>query len=121
MSTFEKHKELYENFKKDAEKIDLYVGTQVEAYFLAAFHLIETCAAKEMVHINKHQLVRKSLENNKNIFQDKTEDIWRNFQTIENKIRPKFVYGASWRQIDIEEVKVCFKKIEKICLEILVE
>ncbi len=119
MSTYEKHFDLYENFRIDAEKKDLYAGTRVETYFLAAFHLIESCAAQEMVHINKHQLVRKILENNENIFQDKTEDIWRNFQTIENKIRPKFVYGASWRPVDIEEVKKCFKNIEKICLGIL--
>jgi len=116
MSTFEKHYELYENFKLDAEKNDLYAGTRVETYFLAAFHLIEACTALEMVHINKHQLVRKSLENNKHIFQDETEAIWRNFQTIENKIRPKFVYGASWRPVDLDEVKKCFNDIEIICM-----
>ena len=119
MSTFEKHRELYDNFKKDAEKPDLYAGTMVEVYFLAAYHLIEACAAKERVHINKHQLVRRMLEKHNYIFQDETGNIWRNFQTIENKIRPKFVYGASWRPIDIDEVKECFNTIENICLEVL--
>jgi hypothetical protein len=65
----------------------------VEAFFLSAYHLIESCAAYERVHINKHQRVRFILMQNKFIFQDDTETVWMNFQKIENQLRPKFAYG----------------------------
>ena len=38
---------LYKKFKNDAENLDNFEGTRVEAYFLSAYHLIESWAAKE--------------------------------------------------------------------------
>jgi hypothetical protein len=58
------HKEMYNKFKRDAENRGLFDATRAEAYFLAAYHLVEACAAKSRVHIHKHQLVRKRLEEN---------------------------------------------------------
>ncbi len=94
MSDLGAHLELYKKFKKDAENVELFEGTRVEAYFLSAFHLIEACAAKERVHINKHQKVRNILEENEFLFSAETENVWRSFQIIENQLRPKF-HGAS--------------------------
>ena len=108
-------------FKNDAENINNFEGTRVEAYFLSAYHLIESCAAQERVHINKHQHLRSILIKNEFIFKNKTDEIWKNFQKIENQLRPKFTYGFSWTEIDMKNVKTCYKTIEKICLEKLGE
>lgn len=112
---FDTHYTLYENFKKDADKEDNFIGTRVEAYFLAAFHLIESCAAKERVHINKHQKVKICLEENHFIFGDKTGIIWETFQHIENQLRPKFTYGDSGEEKDFMQIKDDFHTIEKLC------
>ena len=121
MGSKENHFKLYEKFKNDAENINNFEGTRVEAYFLSSYHLIESCAAKERVHINKHQHLRSTLTKNEFIFKDNTDKIWRNFQKIENQLRPKFACGFSWNETDMENVKTCFKTIEKICLEKLGE
>jgi hypothetical protein len=93
MGSKDNHFKLYKMFKNDAENINNFEGTRVEAYFLSAYHLIESCAAHERVHINKHQLVRSNLTQNNFIFKENTEIIWMNFQKIENQLRPKFAYG----------------------------
>jgi len=116
MGSKENHFELYKKFKSDAENINNFEGTRVEAYFLSSYHLIESCAAQERVHINKHQHLRSTLTKNDFIFKDNTDEIWRNFQKIENQLRPKFAYGFSWTDIDMQNVKTCYKTIEKICL-----
>lgn len=119
MGSFDDHFTLYKNFKKDAEKKDNYEGTRVEAYFLSAYHLIESCAAKERIHINKHQKVRSVLADNPSIFKGDTETVWRNFQRIENQLRPKFAYALKWTPSDMKIVTENFKEIEDICLRVL--
>jgi len=117
MSDFVVHRDLYKKFKKDAENKTLFEGTRVEAYFLATFHLIEACAAKERIHINKHQNVRRAIEENLFLFGEESESIWRNFQIIENQLRPKFAYSMSWNKEDMEKIIEHLKVIEKICLK----
>jgi len=121
MGSKDNHFKLYEKFKNDAENINNFEGTRAEAYFLSAYHLIEACAAQERVHINKHQHVRSMLTKNEFIFKDNTNEIWMNFQKIENQLRPKFAYGFSWNETDMKNVKICYKTIEKTCLEKLGE
>lgn len=116
MGSKDNHFKLYQKFKTDAENKENFEGTRVEAYFLSAYHLIESCAAQERVHINKHQHVRTTLTNNNFIFNEKTEKVWTNFQKIENQLRPKFTYGFSWTNDDMKKVKSSYKIIEKICL-----
>ena len=94
MSKFENHKKSYLTYKEDAEKEILSIPSRVELYFLSIYHLIEACAAKFHIHINKHQKVRYFLENNLNIYGKNTETVWRLFQDIENKIRPKFAMDS---------------------------
>lgn len=113
MSTYQTHKKLYLKFKEDALKEDLYAGTRVEAYFLSAFHLIEACAAKERVHINKHQKVRSILEKENQIFGEETEKVWKSFQRIENQLRPKFTYSTGWIKEDLREIELEYEKIER--------
>jgi len=54
MGTHNNHMKLYETFKKDAENANNSKQSRVEIYFLSIFHLIEACAAKHNIHINKH-------------------------------------------------------------------
>jgi hypothetical protein len=83
---------------------------------LSAFHLIEACAAKERVHINKHQKVRSILEKEDQVFGNETETVWKLFQKIENQLRPKFAYSAGWDIADLEEVEEAYKQIEEAAL-----
>lgn len=117
MGDFKTHLDLYKKFKKDADNTKLFEGTRVEAYFLAAFHLIESCAAKERIHINKHQNVRMAIEENTFLFGEESESIWRNFQIIENQLRPKFAYSMSWNKEDMGKIIEHFEIIEKVCLK----
>lgn len=121
MGTLETHLKLYRLFKKDANNDKLYAGTQMEAFFLSAFHLIDACAAKNRLHINKHQKVRDDLQRNNFIFGNETEFVWRKFQLIENQLRPKFVYSASWGKADVAAAKNAFNEIETICLKVLAD
>jgi len=121
MSRFENHKKLYLNFKNDAENEVNSKPSRTELYFLSIFHLIECCAAKHRVHINKHQKVRAVLENNSNIFENETENVWRLFQDIENKIRPKFTYGFSGTDDDFNVLKQKYYKLEEICNKVLLD
>ena len=76
MGSKDNHFKLYEKFKNDAENINNFEGTRVEAYFLSAYHLIEACAAQDRVHINKHQHLRSMLTKNEFIYKKSTDEIW---------------------------------------------
>lgn len=105
----------YKRFRLDALRNDISDELRVEAFFLAALHLIDTYAARHNVHIGKHQNVRKELEANDRIFGPKTADVWKAFQELETRIRPKFVYGSRWTAKDFERAKNLFESIEALC------
>ena len=88
--------------------------------FLACYPrnpLIEACAARHNVHIHKHQRVRSILEENPEVFEGKTDAIWRAFQKIENQIRPGQIYGGKMDGKALQKAKKLFEEIEEICLE----
>lgn len=109
----------YKRLRSDALRSEISEELRVEAFFLAAFHLIDACAALHNVHIGKHQNVRKELEANDRIFGLKTADVWKSFQELETRIRPKFVYGSRWTAKDFERAKRVFESIEALCQEAL--
>ena len=119
MATRMDHLAQYEDFKRGSELEANPPQLRVEAAFLASFHLIEACAATRNVHINKHQRVRQELERNPAIFGDRTEEVWLEFQDLETRLRPKFVYGKSWRPQDLDAVFEKAARIERICREVL--
>lgn len=119
MSSFEVHKRKYEMFLKDARNEQNSEPTRIEAFFEAMFHLIETVAAKRRVHINKHKLVRIILEQDKNIFGEATEKVWRAFQEIENQIRPGQAYGGAINGEALKRTMELASTIQKICQECL--
>lgn len=119
MGRLERHRQLYERLKEDGLTKSLHEETATEALFLAAFHLVDACAASKGVHIGKHQRVRAELEANRFIFGDRTEEVWRLFNELERDLRPKFAYGFSWTARDFARVRAVFAALESICLEVL--
>ena len=119
MTTKDAHLAQYRAFKQTADLPGASPQGRVEMLFLAAFHLIDACAARKNVHIDKHQRVRHELEVNPVIFGEMTGDVWSAFQDIETRLRPKFVYGKGWNKQDLEAVLRKFSFIEKACLEVL--
>ncbi|MGQ0796642.1 MAG: hypothetical protein ACT4OI_02065 [Methanobacteriota archaeon] len=109
----------YQDFKKGAELEANPPQLRVEAVFLAVFHLIDACSASHNVHINKHQRVRYEVGRNLTILGDRTEAVWLAFQDIETRLRPKFVYGKSWRPADFKAAFERAARIEEICREVL--
>jgi len=119
MSQQREHLRHYEALRADAYREDNSDELRVEAFFLAAYHLIEACAAKFGVHINKHQMVRDELEANAGIFGEETKKVWSDFQELENRVRPGFVYGASQSKEGFHKAVQLFESIEVSCKEVL--
>ena len=119
MSSEEGHLAQYKDFKKGAEMEENPLQVRVESIFLGIFHLIDACAARKNVHINKHQRVRAELKANPAIFGDRTDEVWKAFQDIETRLRPKFVYGKSWARGDFDAVLEKSGRIEGICKEVM--
>lgn len=118
MSSLETHLEKYLMFRNDAEIQAVSAPLRIEAYFYAAFHLIEAAAATQAVHINKHQKTRKILEENPAVFSGETETVWRAFQEIENQIRPGQVYGGAVNGGKLVKAQELFGRIETAGLRI---
>lgn len=102
-------------FLKDATNERNSEPTRIEAFFEAAFHLIESVVAKYRLHINKHKLVRNVLEQNKEIFGEDAEKIWRAFQEIENQIRPGQAYGGAINGEALERARELVEIIKNVC------
>lgn len=115
MASLDIHLKKYKMFKKDAFNESNSEPTRIEAFFEAAFHLIEATANLSDVHINKHKMVRKMLQENQNIFEEKTETVWRTFQSIETQIRPGQAYGGKINGEKLKEALRAFESIEEIC------
>jgi hypothetical protein len=114
-----RHLEKYRLFRSDAENQSVSSPTRVDAYFSAAFHLIEACMAKSELHIDKHQLVRATLEAHSEVFGSDTEKVWRAFQRIENQIRPGQLYGGKIDGEAVKQAKKSFQEVEEVCLKLL--
>ncbi len=106
-------------FRSDGLREDISPELRVEALFLATYQAIETAAARINVHIGKHQNVRRELEANREIFGDHTDVVWRAFQDLETRIRPKFIYGQSWTGADLAEAVRLFRVVESHTKEVL--
>ena len=113
------HLARYRKFREDGFREENSAEIRVEALFLAAFHHIDACAAHHGVHINKHQAVRKELDTNTFIFGPETATVWKAFQELETRIRPKFVYGSRWTAADFERAKKEFGIIEACCRKVV--
>lgn len=119
MATFERHMAQYKAFKDMADLPGATPPGRVELLFLAAYHLIDACAAKRGQHINKHQNVRRELERNSVILGDRTDRVWRVFNDLQGDFRAKFVYGGGWTEKDLAAAIRAFETVEQLCLEAL--
>ena len=119
MATFERHIGQYRAFKEMADLPDANPPGRVELLFLAAYHLIDSCAANRGQHINKHQNVRRELERNPVILGDRSNRVWRAFNDLQGDFRSKFVYGGKWTEKDLSDAVQAFETVERLCLEVL--
>jgi|SRR3990172_5606901 len=115
MGQLENHQKHARALRADAYRAENSDEIRVEAFFLAAYQLIESAAARHGLHIQKHQNVRHELEANTFIFEENTETVWRDFQELEGRVRPRVVYGSAWTAADVEKARELFESIEKIC------
>ncbi len=111
--------EQYRAFKSMADLPDATPPGRVELLFLAAYHLIDACAAKHGQHINKHQNVRRELERNSAILGERADPVWRAFNDLQGEYRTKFVYGGRWTEKELADAIRAYASIEKLCLEAL--
>lgn len=109
----------YHTFKTSATAKGVEPPARVELLFLAAYHLIDACAAKRNVHINKHQLVRRELDRNPAILGARTERVRDAFDVLEHRLRVRFVYGGNWDRSDVREAEEQFRVIEDACSEVV--
>lgn len=118
MSRLETHLEKYREFKAAAEASE-FPAAKVEMWFLSAYHLIEACAAKERVHILKHQKVPGELRRSPAVLGAATKAVAEAFQYLDHDARVKFVYGSSGSAADLAKARKSFETIESRCLEVL--
>ena len=118
MTRLENHLARYREFRAaaDASEAD---AVRVESWFLAAYHLIEACAAKRRVHIQKHTKVPEELLRNPEILGDRAKEVADAFRFLDLEARAKFVYGASGTASDLGRARRSFEAIEAACLEAL--
>jgi len=119
MATFDRHMAQYRAFKEMADLPGAVPQGRVELLFLAAYHLVDACAAKRGQHINKHQNVRRELERNPAILEDRADRVWRAFNDLQGDSRAKFVYGGQWTKDDLAAAIRAFETVERLCLEAL--
>ncbi len=119
MSSLEIHLQKYQLFRKDGYNQENSVMTRIASLFEAGFHLIESCFALQRLHINKHQLVRKFIEENKDVLNERGGEIWKSFQELENQIRPGQLYGGKINGEHLRKAQEVFALVEEVCLPIL--
>ena len=118
MSRFETHLAKARKFQEGADRATS-PEVQVVAWFLAAYHLIEACAAKHRIHIQKHQRVPEELRLNPGIFVERTKEVSRAYQYLDGETRAKFVYGASGTDEELELARSSFETVRRLCEEAL--
>ncbi len=118
MSSLKTHIRKAREFRDGAAKVD-EPALLVEVWFLSAYHLIEACAAKQRVHIQKHQRVPEELQRNPVILGPQTSAVIDAFRYLDHHARAKFVYGNSGTKADLAKARKSFETIESICREVL--
>lgn len=116
MSKLEVHLERARAYREDARRAKDR-GSQVELWFLSAYHFIEACAAKHRLHIQQHQKVPTKLKEDRMVFGERTSEVVGAFQYLDYDARAKFVYGASGTKVDFERARESFDAIVEICEE----
>jgi hypothetical protein len=114
----EVHLERARAYLEDAERAR-DPGSQIELWFLGAYHFVEACAAKHRLHIQKHQRVSEELKNNPSVFREQTSRVVEAFQYLDYNARAKFVYGVSGTKADFERARECVATIQSICEDVL--
>ena len=118
MSRLETHLVKARKFQEGADRATS-PEMKVEAWFLAAYHFIEACAAKHRIHIQKHQRVPEELKHSRQIFGEKTMLVSDAYEYLDGEARAKFVYGDSGTDEDLERARTSFETVRRVCEEAL--
>ena len=118
MSSLETHLRKAKAFRDASAKID-EPTMLVETWFLSAYHSIEACAAKQRVHIQKHQRVPEELERNPAILGPRSSAVANVFRFLDHDARAKFVYTDAGTKADLAKARRSFEIIEAACREAL--
>lgn len=118
MSSFETHLRKARAFRDSVAKID-EPAVLVEVWFLSAYHFIEACAAKQRVHIQKHQRVPDELGRNPAILGLRSAAVAEAFRYLDYTARVKFVYGDTGTKADLDKARKSFETIKAACEEVL--
>src|SRR5438093_13019682 len=102
MSSLETHRRKADEFRDGASGVK-EPGLLVEAWFLSAYHLIEACAAKKRLHIQKHQRVPDELLRNPAILGPRPSTVVDAFRYLDRHARANFVDGNARPQADLAE------------------
>src|SRR5207247_10365301 len=113
MSSLETHLRKAETFREGASRVN-EPGLLVEAWFLSAYHLIEACAAKKRVHIQKHQRVPDELLRNPAILGPRSSTVVDAFRYLDDNARAKFVYGNTRPEADLAQARKTFAPIYSV-------
>jgi len=119
MASFEIHTKKFDLFTRDAENQQNSEMTRIGAYFEASFHIIEACAAVHDIHINKHQMVRKILEESPIILGEDSKAVWSSFQELDNQIRPGQSYGGKINGENLKKAREIFELISLKCQKVI--
>lgn len=114
MSKLAAHLERAQAYREDAQRAK-DMGSQIELWFLSAYHFIEACAAKHRFHIQQHQRVPAELKRDPTIFGERTSEVIEAFRYLDYDARAKFVYGASGTKADFERARKYFDVVVEIC------
>ena len=112
------HLERARAYREDAGRAK-DTGSQVELWFLSAYHFIEACAARHRLHIQQHRKVPAELTRNPSVFGNRTAEVIEAFQYLDYNARAKFVYGASGTKADFERARKYFGSIVALCEDLL--
>jgi len=118
MSRFEVHIERARAYSEDAARAK-DAGSQVELWFLSAYHFIEACAARHRMHIQQHRKVSAELKRNLSVFGNRTAEVIEAFRYLDYDARSKFVYGAAGTKADFKRAREYFESIVAICEDLL--
>jgi hypothetical protein len=119
MASQDVHFQKYKLFRRDAENEENSIPTRIEVIFEACFHLIETCMAKDGLHINKHSNLRSMITEHESVFGENSEAVWRAFQELENQIRPSQAYGGRIDGPQLQRAQDVMNRIESVCNTVL--
>lgn len=117
------YRQFLTSFYRDLEEGEDLIKPIVQNALLLAFHLIEAVLAEDGLHVNKHQLLPRTLRTDPRIrilSDDEKQKLANLFEEVEF-LRPARVYGGKGDGKALKEISKLVKDIKGICYNHLSE